>query len=102
MALIDALRQQFPMYDEKSDEELIEGYRKKFHPNRTVAEIEGLLVEKERTEREKIKDETSFFDAFSTGLYRGTRQTGALLTDALPAIAADLVGADDYRDRQLQ
>ena len=102
MALIDALRQQFPMYDEKSDEELIEGYRKKFHPNRTVAEIEGLLVEKERTEREKLKDETSFFDAFTTGLYRGTRQTGALLGDALPAIAADLVGADDYRDRQLQ
>lgn len=102
MALIDALRQQFPMYDEKSDEELIEGYRKKFHPNRTVAELEGLLVEKERTEREKIKDETSLLDAFGTGLYRGTRQTGALLADALPAIAADLVGADEYRDRQLQ
>ena len=102
MALIDALRQQYPMYDDKSDEELIEGYRKMYHPDRTVAEIEGLLVEKERTEREKIKDETSFFDAFQTGLYRGTRQTGALLGDALPAIAADLVGADDYRDRQLQ
>ena len=71
-----------------------------YHPDRTVTEIEGLLVE-ERTEREKIKDETSFFDAFQTGLYRGTRQTGALLGDALPAIAADLVG-DDYRDRQLQ
>ena len=31
--LIQALREKYPMYADRSDEVLIEGYRKKFHPN---------------------------------------------------------------------
>ena len=46
-------------------------------------------------------EEAGIVSGFRRGLDRGIRQTGALLGDALPAIAADLVGADEYRDRQL-
>lgn len=102
MAFVDVLRQRYPQYEERTDEELVEAYRKKYHPNRTVEELNLAFERKQKTEAQKLKDETSLLGAFGTGLYRGTRQTGALLADALPAIAADLVGADEYRDRQLQ
>jgi hypothetical protein len=47
------------------------------------------------------EEEAGIVSGFKRGLDRGIRQTGALLGDALPAVAADLIGADEYRDRQL-
>jgi hypothetical protein len=102
MAFVDVLRQRYPQYEERTDEELVEAYRKKYHPTRTAEDLNLAFERRQKTEAQKLKDETSLLDAFGTGLYRGRRQTGALLLDALPAIAADLVGADEYRDRQLQ
>ena len=70
--------------------------------NKVIPQLEQEEEERRRAEAERRKDETGLLEAFGTGLSRGIGQTSALLGDALPAIAADLVGADDYRDRQLQ
>ena len=67
-----------------------------------IPELTRRDEERRKAEAERRKDETGLLEAFGTGLSRGIGQTSALLGDALPAIAADLVGADEYRDRQLQ
>ena len=67
-----------------------------------IPELTRRDEERRKAEAQRRKDETGLLEAFGTGLSRGIDQTQALLGDALPAIAADLVGADDYRDRQLQ
>ena len=43
--LIQALREKYPMYADRSDEILIEGYRKKFHPNQDREELEEFLYD---------------------------------------------------------
>ena len=67
-----------------------------------IPELTRRDEERRKAEAQRRKDETGLLEAFGTGLSRGIGQTSALLGDALPAIAADLVGADEYRDRQLQ
>ena len=48
------------------------------------------------------KEDPGILDAFGRGLSRGIDQTSALVGDALPAIVADSLGYDDYRDEQLK
>ena len=106
MALIDALREQYPMYDNKPDEVLIEAYRSKYHPDKTVAQLETSYAQKmeqeEADRRQKIKDETGFLGSVGRGLYRGTKQSYSLIADLLPALAGDIVGAEEFRDRNIK
>jgi hypothetical protein len=51
-------------------------------------------------EAEPIKD-TGFFDMTGRAIVRGAKQTGSLLADVLPAMAAKAVGADEYAARQM-
>jgi hypothetical protein len=46
-------------------------------------------------------EDTGFLDMVKRGVVRGTKQTGSLLGDVLPAMAASAVGADDYARRQM-
>ena len=41
MSLIDALRQQYPMYEDKDDADVIEAYRNLYHPDKTVEDLEN-------------------------------------------------------------
>ena len=41
MSLIDALRQQYPMYEDKDDADIIEAYRSRYHPDKTVEDLEN-------------------------------------------------------------
>ena len=50
----------------------------------------------------KQEEDPGILDAFGRGLSRGIDQTSALVGDALPAIVADSLGYDDYRDEQLK
>ena len=62
MSIIDGLRSQFPMYDDLSDAELLEGYRNKFHPDTSLQELEELYADKiEREERERQLENQGFF-----------------------------------------
>jgi len=51
-------------------------------------------------EAEPVKD-TGFFDMTGRAIVRGAKQTGSLLADVLPAMAAKAVGADEYAARQM-
>ena len=57
---------------------------------------------KRSQEAREETDKLGFFGSLGRGFSRGVTQTGGLITDALPAIAADIVGADEYRDQQMQ
>lgn len=46
-------------------------------------------------------EDTGFLNMVKRGVVRGTKQTGYLLGDVLPAIAASAVGADDYAMQQM-
>jgi hypothetical protein len=52
-------------------------------------------------EPEPTKD-TGFFDMAGRAVVRGAKQTGSLLGDVLPAMAAKAIGADEYAARQMQ
>ena len=45
--------------------------------------------------------DTGFFDMTGRAIVRGAKQTGSLLADVLPAMAAKAVGADEYAARQM-
>lgn len=47
-------------------------------------------------------EDTGFFDMAGRALARGAKQTGSLLADVLPAMAAKAVGADEYAARQME
>lgn len=47
------------------------------------------------------KEDTGFFDMAGRAIVRGAKQTGSLLGDVLPAMAARAVGADEYAARQM-
>ena len=49
---------------------------------------------------EPTKD-TGFFDMMGRAVVRGGKQTGSLLADVIPAMAAKAVGADEYAARQM-
>jgi len=51
-------------------------------------------------EAEPVKD-TGFFDMTGRAIVRGAKQTGSLLGDVLPAMAAKAIGADEYAARQM-
>jgi hypothetical protein len=52
------------------------------------------------TEPEPTKD-TGIFSMTGRAIARGAKQTGSLLGDVLPAMAANAVGADEYAARQM-
>jgi len=54
----------------------------------------------EPPDAEPTKD-TGFFDMTGRAIVRGAKQTGSLLADVLPAMAAKAVGADEYAARQM-
>ncbi len=68
--------------------------------NASERRVEQQAKVKRQQEIEKERQETGIVGAFGRGLYRGGVQTAGLVGDVLPAIAADIFGADDYRDRQ--
>jgi len=47
------------------------------------------------------QEQAGFLDMVKRGVVRGTKQTGSLLGDVLPALAASAVGADDYARQQM-
>ena len=99
MALIDSLRQTYPMYSEKSDDELIQGYMNKFHPDKTVDQVEGLLSQRQEQEQKQpeVAPETDegvaqeFFEGVGSGLIaipQGILELGAS--------GIDLIADTDY------
>ena len=61
--------------------------------------------EEERRRLEEIerkRDEVGIMGAFGRGLSRGLTQTRGLVADVLPAVIGDALGAEEYRDRQMQ
>ena len=46
-------------------------------------------------------EDTGYFDMLGRAVTRGAKQTGSLLGDVLPAMAARAVGADEYAARQM-
>ena len=76
--LIQALREKYPQYPEFSDEELIEGYRKKFHPNQDREELEELWRDKGEQAKQ---DEFGNFGTFFRGARIGFEQTKDLIFD---------------------
>lgn len=48
------------------------------------------------------KEEPGFGKMMGSAVIRGAKQTGSLLGDVLPALAAKTVGADDYAKRQME
>ena len=57
MPLIDALRQQYPMYEDKDDADIIEAYRNRYHPDKTVEELEQAFALKQEQPVEPVVDE---------------------------------------------
>ena len=100
--LINTLRDKYPMYSDRSDGELLEAYRLKYHKDKTLDQLEEAFDFKRSQEAREETDKLGFFGSLGRGFSRGVTQTGGLITDALPAIAADIVGADEYRDQQMQ
>ena len=76
--LIQALREKYPMYADRSDEVLIEGYRKKFHPNQDREELEELWRDKGEQAKQ---DEFGNFGTFFRGARIGFEQTKDLIFD---------------------
>ena len=61
--------------------------------------------EEERRRLEEIerkRDEVGIMGAFGRGLSRGLTQTRGLVAAVLPAVIGDALGAEEYRDRQMQ
>ncbi|NBW12196.1 MAG: PLxRFG domain-containing protein [Caulobacteraceae bacterium] len=63
-------------------------------------ELLNLNLPKE-TPQPKLED-TGFFDMVGRAVTRGAKQTGSLLGDVLPAMAAKAVGAEEYAKRQME
>ena len=76
--LIQALREKYPMYADPSDEVLIEGYRKKFHPNQDREELEELWRDKGEQAKQ---DEFGNVGTFLRGARIGFEQTKDLIFD---------------------
>ena len=53
-------------------------------------------------EEPEPKEEPGFGKMMGSAVKRGAMQTGSLLADVLPALAAKTVGADDYAKRQME
>ena len=81
------------MYSDRSDGELLEAYRLKYHKDKTLDQLEEAFDFKRSQEAREETDKLGFFGSLGRGFSRGVTQTGGLITDALPAIAADIVGA---------
>lgn len=108
MALIDSLRDSFPMYSDKSDSELVQGYMNKFHPDKTVSEVESLLQQKEASPAPTVEQEIQeaspnetvaqeFFEGIGSGLIaipQGILELGASAVD----LAADTDYASSVTD----
>ena len=94
MSIIDGLRSQFPMYDDLSDAELLEGYRNKFHPDTSLQELEELYADKiEREERERQLENQGFFGRAADLIEAGGREFAGASAEGL-ATVADMIGGD--------
>jgi len=58
--------------------------------------------EKRQEEIQKKRDEVGILGALPRGLSRGFTQTAGLIGDVLPAMVGQAIGADEYRDKQMQ
>jgi hypothetical protein len=86
--LYEALRKAHAAGDTASAKRLVE----------YLQELEATPIE---PPQEPTKD-TGFFDMTGRAIVRGAKQTGSLLGDVLPAMAARAVGADEYARRQME
>ena len=104
MSIIDGLRSQFPMYDDLSDAELLEGYRNKFHPDTSLQELEELYADKiEREERERQLENQGFFGRAADLIEAGGREFVGASAEGI-ATVADMIGGDrtDSFEQSLQ
>ena len=108
MALIDSLRQAYPMYSDKSDDDLVQGYMNKYHPDKSIDEVESLLEQRQAQpevqeqptpdpdpEYEGVAQE--FFEGVGSGLIgipQGILELGASVVD----LAADTDYASSVTD----
>ena len=95
MEFIDALRQQFPMYDDKEDDVLIEAYRSKYHPNKSVADLENSYAQKlereEERRRQRELEEQGFFGRAADLIEAGGREFVGSSAEGIATIA-DMIG----------
>lgn len=101
MEFIDALRQQFPMYDDKEDDVLIEAYRSKYHPNKSVADLENSYAQKlereEERRRQRELEEQGFFGRAADLIEAGGREFVGSSAEGIATIA-DMIGGDSTDD----
>ena len=102
MSLAEQIRKDNPKFASKTDDQLLEAYRIKYYPDKSLDELENAFANAEKRRQKEKTDELGIIGSFGRGLYRGKEQTKGLLTDVLPAIGAHVFGAEDYRDRQMQ
>ena len=70
-------------------------------PEQAEALVAPQLAELSAPEPAPTQD-TGFFDMMGRAVVRGAKQTGSLLGDVLPAMAAKAVGADEYAAKQME
>ena len=102
MSLIDSLRQAYPMYNDRSDQELIDGYLRKFHPDKTQEEVEFLLQQKQSQPintrddfRKPTTESEGVLTEFAEGLVSGAVAIPQGILE-LGASAVDLAADTDY------
>jgi len=69
-------------------------------PQDAVSSLEDLLPSESQPQQPSEKPSAA--SEFITGLKAGTAQTGALLTEALPALAARSLGFSEYAQEQIE
>ena len=96
MALIDSLREAYPMYGDKSDSELIEAYRSMYHPDKSVDDLERLLASRESPPIDPADE--GVIQEFGEGILGGLIEAGAGVAE-LAALVPDAVYDTDYSRR---
>jgi carbamoyltransferase len=67
-----------------------------------IKAIQNDILPKARAPEPEPSKDTGIFSMTGRAIARGAKQTGSLLGDVLPAMAASAVGADEYAARQMQ
>ena len=63
--LINTLRDKYPMYSDRSDADLLEGYRLKYHSEKTLEQLEEAFDFKRS---QKAKEETDQIEQLNTNI----------------------------------